>query len=561
MRAFPAHRPRLNVSMTATDAHPSDAGFPETLLSVYGRPLLEYILGPAQVGPEAAKRRSKQLDELQALWQQSSGFGSAVDQRLRLLQSFRRQGHHPFSALEAIRQERSDCEWPRVSDADPVERSLYELACVAFPQQLLSPLLHIPATLRSAVSRLSAYMDPHYSVFADAILQDDAMARLFPGFDVRLAGDDSLVQPYPRNVSSNVIWTSGPSTVNLTMLADSMLEYMFADMRLAGELVPEVVHRYVRKVLDTCRRLARKERVQMPVVTTLLGVHWDDGVIAVPLAAGELRRNDLVDLFPNVDPDAHAVLMTHVSMQLLDVLPASAEGSHSEEFSRKWRHHSRAVERAQRQQAKAVILSRLALLLASPTSGIVGSVVKTSGLPHPLTAGSGSWQLGHSETSPLSSITAATIDANVAVTISNVSAQLTAYPDSLLLGARRLLTAAAERSDPLDGLVDAVICWENMFGSGEGEVSFKVCGSLALLLHPDDPSARLQLFQELKGLYKQRSVIVHGASEPKQDEVIEMYTRAVRIGLDALAALLLRQDLRSAPTSMKRSQMLLLGTT
>jgi hypothetical protein len=47
---------------------------------------------------------------------------------------------------------------------------------------------------------------------------------------------------------------------------------------------------------------------------------------------------------------------------------------------------------------------------------------------------------------------------------------------------RRTLLAAAERADPTDALVDAVIAWENLVGSSEGEQTLRISAALAWLL-------------------------------------------------------------------------------
>lgn len=45
--------------------------------------------------------------------------------------------------------------------------------------------------------------------------------------------------------------------------------------------------------------------------------------------------------------------------------------------------------------------------------------------------------------------------------------------------------AASFRSDPGDRLIDAVIGWENLYASGQGESTFRISGALAWLLEPD----------------------------------------------------------------------------
>src|SRR5699024_9636301 len=54
---------------------------------------------------------------------------------------------------------------------------------------------------------------------------------------------------------------------------------------------------------------------------------------------------------------------------------------------------------------------------------------------------------------------------------------------SIDIGMRRLLSASTMRADPIDAFVDAVVCWENMFGV-HTETTFRVTASIAKLLSP-----------------------------------------------------------------------------
>ena len=56
---------------------------------------------------------------------------------------------------------------------------------------------------------------------------------------------------------------------------------------------------------------------------------------------------------------------------------------------------------------------------------------------------------------------------------------------SVEVAIRRTIRAAIERADPSDALVDAVIAWENIVGSREGEPTLRVSAALAWLLEPN----------------------------------------------------------------------------
>jgi hypothetical protein len=126
---------------------------------------------------------------------------------------------------------------------------------------------------------------------------------------------------------------------------------------------------------------------------------------------------------------------------------------------------------------------------------------------------------------------------------------------------RRLLAAARERASPTDALIDAVIVWENLFGTREGEVTLRVSASLAWLLG-EDAASRGRIFRDAKKLYTLRSKIVHGASEPEGAEAVESRRRAVELSTAALRALFRDHPelLASSMDGAQRSSRLILAS-
>lgn len=107
--------------------------------------------------------------------------------------------------------------------------------------------------------------------------------------------------------------------------------------------------------------------------------------------------------------------------------------------------------------------------------------------------------------------------------------------------------------------MDAVICWENVFGTGEGEVSFRVAGSIARLLAPDGSHARKTLFNEFRDVYGARGKPVHGAKEPSLQDAFDHRKRLVDIAIQPLQRLRDHPELLSARNLSVRGRMWLLG--
>lgn len=126
------------------------------------------------------------------------------------------------------------------------------------------------------------------------------------------------------------------------------------------------------------------------------------------------------------------------------------------------------------------------------------------------------------------------------------------------LALTRILRAISERSDPSDVLIDSVIAWENLFGTKEGEPTFRVTMCLAKLLE-QTPEARVELRTRLAKIYALRSKIVHGGGElrddewPRCSEALEIAIRAVEVLLTT------REDILKLPDGAQRGTTLLLG--
>jgi hypothetical protein len=111
------------------------------------------------------------------------------------------------------------------------------------------------------------------------------------------------------------------------------------------------------------------------------------------------------------------------------------------------------------------------------------------------------------------------------------------YHPSLAMAVRRALSAADGLRDPEDALVDAVIGLESLFGTGQGEVGFRLQTALAFLFGTDE-SSRAAIHAEVRELYDARSKLVHGGHLELANELYAMVSRAVDLLLDSLRRLL-----------------------
>jgi hypothetical protein len=125
---------------------------------------------------------------------------------------------------------------------------------------------------------------------------------------------------------------------------------------------------------------------------------------------------------------------------------------------------------------------------------------------------------------------------------------------------RRTLFAAADRLDPNDGLVDAVIALENLVGSTQGEPTLRIAAALAWLLGKN-ATQRQEIRTQVNAIYKTRSNIVHGGPSLKPQELYEKYQEALDIAIRALRAIFRNRPelLSECKDSTERSLRLILN--
>src|SRR6185312_8372250 len=105
----------------------------------------------------------------------------------------------------------------------------------------------------------------------------------------------------------------------------------------------------------------------------------------------------------------------------------------------------------------------------------------------------------------------------------------------LNIAIHRVVSCISDRLDPVDGFIDAVMAWENMFGNGP-ELKFRISMAIAKLLE-ENVDARVRLQKAVSTLYDRRSEIVHGSKTVSHETAAVMRNEAVTIALRCLRVL------------------------
>ncbi|MEU3375480.1 hypothetical protein ABZ734_34265 [Streptomyces sp. NPDC006660] len=436
-----------------------------------------------------------------------------------------------------------------VESSDPVEEVLLTLGRDVYAACLLpeptGPMLGQP------LMSIPVFHHPKAKEAARAILADPDLKRLFPG-----SPDPETYDGDGIDVHSRVSWSNGSGgTFQLVMLVSSLLGIGLD--RLSSAPTVDEYFEALRQTLSMSRNLANKRNTPVPVLIGLANVQMAEGKTVV-FPGGKLRLPTVGDRRSLMNADnVTAVLEVEAHLKLLNVHHWEQGAADDSGMTEGWASNQPEFEKFQHELRRNTDLARLAMLFASSGGNIIAPAEMATAVINPLAAGqsvAGVSPFRH----PVAAFGTSTISLEAGASIQDWAPKVASHPRSLDMAMRRLLSSVSTRLDPMDGFVDAVICWENMFGTGEGEVSFRVSGAIAKLLEPDDAAARKKLFVEVRDLYGIRSKLVHGSKEPKYQDAVKQRKRSVEIAIQALQRLYDRPDVLTAENSSVRGRMLLL---
>jgi len=107
--------------------------------------------------------------------------------------------------------------------------------------------------------------------------------------------------------------------------------------------------------------------------------------------------------------------------------------------------------------------------------------------------------------------------------------------EKIRIAIRRILSSINERTNPVDGFVDSVIAWENLFG-GNAELSYRISISISKLLKVS-PEDRMALQKKIVNFYNDRSLVVHGSKEISYWDAVQKRNECLLIALSSLRKL------------------------
>ncbi|WP_188308741.1 HEPN domain-containing protein [Streptomyces sp. CBMA123] len=438
-----------------------------------------------------------------------------------------------------------------------VEKALVQIALDAYPA-FLFPLepdpVPIPVPMLDLVNRhvtALLFRHPAASRFSDAVLQDSVFKQVFTYVNEHVG--------YVANVFRN---TGNGGGVQLPMLPDMLVRHAWAQMDKdaisPGDFAKKVLQELhlVRAVFAGKSRSATAfvgltgvllpPGIQLAVGNILIrSIEEKDKQFIPPGIQGKLAGTDAAGVTTTISYEGDLVMETEFPYKVRIIPEGIGLSDWPEDLQ-----PPKEIE-------QALIRLRFAMLLAVEREGHRPQIVPTWRIyDEPIKQGfSASWNDSRRTPSLVP-----TQLSEEEVTAWQEWYERLSDPSAakIELAMTRILRAIAERREPSDVLIDSVIAWENLFGTKEGEPTFRITSCLAKLLCTSGPE-RLELRRELGKIYGLRSDIVHGASnlevkhQPRCQEALDIAIKAIKILVSE------RQDILAEKDGALRSVALLLG--
>ncbi|MFJ3989924.1 hypothetical protein ACIPWY_14860 [Streptomyces sp. NPDC090032] len=434
------------------------------------------------------------------------------------------------------------------ADDDPVFSALNLIARDIWPLYLISPPRGRRGIGFFAANSSVIFRHPELNGLSQAFMDDSSLSKLFPD------GASDRVAPEPMMESAEWVMTSGHSGtrqllgVLTQLLYDARLRVMLEGKRLTLD----DLSRALKVSLDVLRRLADGQTVEVPAVIGFSGIKLLEGQ-SIEFTDGTLRsvRPDEMDHLLSGSGNAGAVYETTYPLRLLH---ASRGDLSASDWHKPFQKYRARIDEAIRSFEYSLEKVRLSLLLCSDGSNLIAPKEESRLLFDPTTLG-GIAQWSVSEHIPSNTEIA---DGKSDEVVEMYDLIRKKHSESLNIAMKRLLSAASSRRDSNDALIDALIAWENMFGT-RSETTFRVTASLAKILE-GEADARRDLQRELNKLYAVRSSMVHGAKEPGPEAAAANRDRVIRVAIDGLRCLYReRPDLLAMPSEERSKAVLLEG--
>jgi hypothetical protein len=371
--------------------------------------------------------------------------------------------------------------------------------------------------ISSALYKLSA----HKELFNE-ILKDDSLKKIF------------------SNIGENDMDTTGyymASTgrgggIQLSVFPATLISNAYELMQLRGLISQEALLQAIEKVINMVRDVADGKTIHAPV---FVGFHnlGLENIDLIDIEWGKIRgyNPEMLDLIPQ---EARPSNLGGENKTLGFIL--ESEYPYKVDFS-PLNEDEKCVWPPELEQVRSKLdnsLENLSLTfaLAIERNPPVGITAAWTLIVDPISHGTNiSWS-----NRPRSPMPYYLLSSDSSESVKYWSSIITYSNDEKIrIAIRRILSSINERANPIDGFVDSVIAWENLFG-GNAELSYRISISISKLLEVS-PEDRLALQKKIVDFYNERSKIVHGSKEISYEDAEQKRNECLQIALRSLRKL------------------------
>ncbi len=404
---------------------------------------------------------------------------------------------------------------------DPLVKSASKIALEIFPLFLIK----LPSSSHFFISAFShfsllIYKLSERQVLIDAIKHDVSMSKLFTE-----VGENDM------DTHCQYMASSGRGgSLQLAVFPDTLVANAFELMKLRGEISQQSLLLAVNETVQMLRDIGEGNQVEVPAFVGFHNVGFND-FSELDIESGKLRayNDEILSLLPNEAWPSTLSGENKILGLLLECKYPYKVKLGKQEGHGRWPPE---LEKARSQLDKAKENLSFTLALAIDRSPPIGITQAWTLVFDPIGQGTGmSWSYRARSPMPHYLLNqnemAAVIYWSKLVNESN--------DEKIRLAIRRILSSINERMNPIDGFIDSIIAWENLFG-GNAELSYRISVSIAKLL-AENQEDRLELQNKAVKYYTERSKIVHGVKEVSHEVATQKRDECLKIALDVMKKL------------------------
>jgi len=319
-------------------------------------------------------------------------------------------------------------------------------------------------------------------------------------------------------------------SIQLAVFPNTLIANAYELMRLRGIISQKKLVEAIEEVVNMIRQVAEGNLIKVPVFVGFHNVGLDD-IDCLEIEWGKIRayNEEFMELIPQ---EARPSMLGEEKKYLGFIL--EAEYPYKVDFEPRQENDSWPPELEQARKNLDILQENVSLTFAlsvkrDPPIGITPAWTL---IVDPLSQGiSISWS--HRPHSPMPHYL---LCSGQQKSIKHWASVIKGSSDEKIrIAIRRILSSINERMNPIDGFVDAVIAWENLFG-GNAELSYRISISISKLLE-ESKECRLELQKKIVNYYNDRSKIVHGVKEITRDEAVCKRNECLSIALASVKKL------------------------